>query len=396
MGVIAGYKQTELGVIPKDWDIITLGEIFTFKNGLNKGKEYFGFGTPIVNYMDVYKNSKLCAHDLKGKVNLSKQEIKAYEVKKGDVFFTRTSETVEEVGVASVMIDEPRDTVYSGFILRAHPKNEKLDDQFKRYCFSSNNIRKTIVSKATYTTRALTNGRILSGISMPLPPIPEQRAIANTLSDADALITSQDQLIAKKRDLKQAAMQDLLTGKRRLPGFSGVWGVKRFDQVFKKQNAKNHQIQTREYCENGSHPVIDQGKNAIVAYSDQSEKLFRPPQGGVIVFGDHTRIVKYADFDFLVGADGAQILTVEEKNSTKFFYYQLCVKEIPNTGYNRHYKFLKEMSFLVPTLPEQHAIAAVLSDMDTELNVSEQKRDKTKAIKQGMMQELLTGRIRLN
>jgi len=215
-----GYRH------PIDWGIITLGDLFTFKNGLNKGKEYFGYGTPIVNYMDVYKRSGIRAADLNGRVNLSKQEIKAYEVHKGDVFFTRTSETTDEVGLASVMLDDPQDTVFSGFVLRARPSNECLDDQFKKYCFSTNEVRKAIISKSSYTTRALTNGRLLSSVTIPLPPIHEQRAIAAALGDVDALIAALDRLIAKKCGIKQAAMQELLTGKGRLPGFNTT-GVRR-------------------------------------------------------------------------------------------------------------------------------------------------------------------------
>ncbi|MBN1295595.1 hypothetical protein JXA80_02365, partial [bacterium] len=90
----AGYKQTDIGPIPEDWDLHTIGDYFEFKNGLNKAKEFFGYGTPIVNYMDVYKHSGLYKKDIFGKVTLSKEEIRNYQVKKGDVFFTRTSETL--------------------------------------------------------------------------------------------------------------------------------------------------------------------------------------------------------------------------------------------------------------------------------------------------------------
>lgn len=117
-----GYKITEVGVIPSDWEVISLGEVFDCKNGLNKEKQYFGQGTPIVNYMDVYKKNGLFSTDLAGKVTLSSQEIKNYEVKKGDVFFTRTSETVDEIGISAVMLEEIKDAVFSGFVLRARPQ----------------------------------------------------------------------------------------------------------------------------------------------------------------------------------------------------------------------------------------------------------------------------------
>ncbi len=218
-----GYKQTHLGIIPNSWEAVLLGDLFVFKNGLNKAKGYFGSGTPIVNYMDVYEHPGLKPNDLSGRVSLTPEEIRNYQVRKGDVFFTRTSETVEEIGVASVILYEPYDTVFSGFVLRARPRDGRLNDSYKQYCFASRSVRSQIVSNSTHTTRALTNGQALSKVWIAVPPIQEQRAIAEVLSDVDGLINALDALIAKKRSIKQATMQQLLTGKTRLPGFRGEW-----------------------------------------------------------------------------------------------------------------------------------------------------------------------------
>ena len=111
-----GYKQTELGVIPEVWDARPIGDFFDFKNGLNKAKGFFGYGKPIVNYMDVYKNREMYSKNIHGRVDVNHQEIKSFNVKKGDVFFTRTSETVEEIGITSVLLDDLKNGVFSGFI----------------------------------------------------------------------------------------------------------------------------------------------------------------------------------------------------------------------------------------------------------------------------------------
>lgn len=218
--VPTGYKLTEVGVIPEDWDVIPLGLLFQFKNGLNKAKEFFGFGSPIVNYMDVFQHPALTAGNLLGRVNVNIRELKAYEVRQGDVFFTRTSETVDEIGIASVMLDDSEYTVFSGFVLRARPTDDTLHNVFKSYCFSAGYFRKQVTARASYTTRALTNGRLLSATLLARPARFEQIAIAAALSDVDALLDGLERLIAKKRDLKQAAMQQLLTGKTRLPQFA--------------------------------------------------------------------------------------------------------------------------------------------------------------------------------
>ena len=153
---------TNKSSIPDNWRLVELGNLFEFKNGLNKEKLAFGEGTPIVNYTDVYKSNYIKSSNLKGRVTLSLSEKERFEVRKGDVFFTRTSETIVDIGLASVVIDEPKDTVFSGFLLRARPKNNKLELLYKKYCFSTYQIRKEIIQKSTYTTRALTNGSYLS------------------------------------------------------------------------------------------------------------------------------------------------------------------------------------------------------------------------------------------
>jgi len=208
--------KTRLPGFGGEWEIVKLGDLFTFKNGLNKAKEFFGHGTPIVNYMDVYQRQALLHSDLTGRVQLSKAEIQNFDVRKGDVFFTRTSETADEVGIAAVMLDEPEDTVFSGFVLRARPRENRICDHFKAYCFSSSLVRIQIVSTASYTTRALTNGKLLSRVSLRLPPKEEQSAIATVLSDMDAEIQALEERRDKTKALKQGMMQQLLTGRIRL------------------------------------------------------------------------------------------------------------------------------------------------------------------------------------
>ena len=205
------------------WKKATIGELLDFKNGLNKGKEFFGHGTPIVNYTDVYTKRGLMASDIKGKVELSLSEIQRFDARKNDVFFTRTSETPEEVGISSVLLEDIPNCTFSGFILRGRPKNDMLLPEYCKYCFSTKEVREEIIQNCTYTTRALTNGRQLSAIEIPIPPIEEQKDIADTLSDIDTLICNYKKLIAKKKQIKLAAMQELLSGERRLQGFNGDW-----------------------------------------------------------------------------------------------------------------------------------------------------------------------------
>tara|TARA_R110002074_G_scaffold234473_1_gene406303 strand:- start:4035 stop:5312 length:1278 start_codon:yes stop_codon:yes gene_type:complete len=424
MELRAGYKQTEVGVFPEDWDMVPLGQIFEFKNGLNKAKGFFGYGTPIVNYMDVFQKTGLRITDVLGRVDVNLNELKAYEVRKGDVLFTRTSETVEDIGVASVMLDESYKTVFSGFVLRARPSDQSLNDEFKQYCFSTRYFRQQVTSRASYTTRALTNGRSLSATFLARPPLPEQRAIAAALSDADALIASLDALIAKKRDLKQATMQQLLTGKTRLPGFTGEWEVKHLGDVgccirgvsYKGDSdlSPRDTLQTKRLLRSNN------VQNAVIVTSElqfvsvncvSSEQVLKSDDilicmanGSKALVGKAGRFLISDGYDYTFGAfmgcfrpalglaDPNFVFSIFQTKQYRDHISNLLAGSSINNLAPRN---IESLEFAFPSLSEQIDISATLSNMDAELIALEVKRGKAYALKQGMMRELLTGRIRL-
>ena len=180
-----------------------IGELFEFKNGLNKGKEFFGRGTPIVNYTDVYKKNKIYLNDLLGTVETTNDEQERYSVKRGDVFFTRTSETKEEVGKTSVLLEDVENGVFSGFVLRARPKTELLIPEYCAYCFETYEFRKSVVRYSTYTTRALTNGGTLSKLKIPIPSIEIQNHIVTILDKFQDILSDTKGMLPKEIELRQ-------------------------------------------------------------------------------------------------------------------------------------------------------------------------------------------------
>lgn len=399
------YKQTEVGLIPSDWEVISLSEVFEFKNGLNKEKHFFGKGTPIVNYMDVFKNSGLKSGDLSGRVTLSPQEIKNFDVRKGDVFFTRTSETVEEIGISAVMLEDVKNTVFSGFVLRARPTNDKLDLEFKKYCFSTKEVRKEITSKSSYTTRALTNGRLLSAVKLAIPPTKaEQSAIATALSDADALIISLEKLIAKKRNIKQGAMQQLLQPKE-------GWEVKRLGEIGTIVTGSTPPTQIKEYW-NGSIPWITPTDISInqkdIFHSEREitntglQAIRKLPANTLLV----TCIASIGKNAILrnEGACNQQINAIIPNAGYSVDYLYFLIENsksyiIGKAGITATMMISKnefsEIVYAFPDFNEQTHIATILSDMDAEINALETKLEKYRKVKFGMMQNLLTGKIRL-
>ncbi|MBW3783740.1 hypothetical protein GL270_21305 [Aeromonas veronii] len=434
-----GYKKTEVGVIPEDWDILSLGEIFTFKNGINKSKDFFGFGSPIVNYMDVYSSSCIDGECINGLVSVSELEKKNYSAVKNDVFFTRTSETVNEVGLSSVLFGHVRDTVFSGFLLRARQRKNFFVGDYMKFCFREKSIRSQIQGTASYTTRALTNGTLLSKVLIPVPAKQEQFIIAKVLSDIDALIAALEQLIAKKQSIKTATMQQLLTGRARLPQFAqrpdGTtkgyktselgqipedWKVLPLGELchFENGDRSSNYPSSDEFVSFGI-PFINAGHidNGVIDSKGMdyiSAVIYARLGGGKVKPGDLVYCLRgslgkfgVVPDDFGMGAIASSLVIVRPITSrtscefiSEYFKSNISKRMVslwaggaaqPNLG-------AKELAnFLVP-LPnnlEQTAIATILSDMDSELNALEQKLAKARDLKQGMMQQLLTGRIRL-
>ena len=392
MDVKPGYKQTEAGVIPEEWDAGGLDRFWSVTDCKHVTAEFVPHGFPLASIKEVQSRFVELANVKQTTHHFYSLLIEGGRKPcPGDLIISRNA-TVGEI--AQVAEWHPPFAMGQDVCL-LRKKSPDYSTEFLQAIFQSPVIANQLTDLMVGSTFKRVNVEQIRNFSVPMPSPPEQRAIAGALSDVDALLGALNQFIAKKRDLKQAAMQQLLTGQTRLPGFHGEWEVASFGSVFSKVNAKEYQLQTLEYQVTGNFPIIDQGQQPVVGFSDREDKRFHCPKDGVVIFGDHTCIVKFVDFDFVVGADGTQILAAKPGHCARFHAFQLQHRGIPTTGYNRHFKFLKERSFVSPPLSEQTAIAEVLSDLDAELAGLEQRRAKTRALKQGMMQELLTGRIRL-
>ena len=168
------------------------------------------------------------------------------------------------------------------------------------------------------------------------------------------------------------------------------WCVDPFTQLIERCSNRN-KVQKTFYKDKGMFPIVDQGQEFVAGYTDDSSQLYSEKLP-VIIFGDHTRIIKYVDFQFATGADGVQLIRPKgSKLDSKFFYYALCNIPIRNEGYARHYKLLKETNIVYPSsLEEQKKIAAILSSVDNTIQATQAVIDQTRRVKQGLLQQLLT------
>jgi type I restriction enzyme S subunit len=223
----------------------------------------------------------------------------------------------------------------------------------------------------------------------------EQEAIAEAISGADAIIESLEKLIAKKQNIKQGTMQQLLTGKKRLPGFTDKWETKKLGEVLAYEQPTKYLVKSTEYYDNSEIAVLTANKSFILGYTDETDGVFENVP--VIIFDDFTTASKFVEFPFKVKSSALKILKLKDENhNLNFLFGKMQLIRFPLGGHKRYWiSEFQHLEIETPSFDEQNAISQVLIDMDAEIEALERKRDKYKSIKQGMMQELLTGKTRL-
>ena len=398
MEVKPGYKQTEVGVIPEEWEVKTLFELAERK------KELFDDGDWIESEHITTQGIRLIQTGNIGVGRFTEKDTKKYiyeksftslrckQLRLGDLLVCRLA---DPAGRACVLPDIGEERIVTSVdVTIFRPPSEMADRVFLSNVFSTPEWFRAVSDRSGGTTHKRISRSALGRIPVLHPPLPEQRAIATALSDVDGLLGGLDRLIAKKRDLKQAAMQQLLTGQTRLPGFHGEWGVKRLGDVVRITKG---QLITEGTAIPGAIPVIAGGKKPAYFHN-------KPNRAGktVTISASGASAGYVAFFDEPIFASDCSTISESGDYSIEFVYFQLQLKQATiykaQTGGAQphiHAADINPIEFFWPTVPEQTAIAEVLGDMDAELAALEQRREKTRALKQAMMQELLTGRTRL-
>ncbi len=211
----SGYEF--IGEIPNDWDVCRLRNIGTPQNGISKGGEFFGKGYPFVSYGDVYKNYSL-PETIAGLIESTEEERERYSVKAGDIFFTRTSETIEEVGFSSVCEKDIPDATFAGFLIRVRPFTDDLYVGYSKYYFRSNHHSIYLVKEMNLVTRASLGQDLLKSMPVLVPPMDEQKEITDYLdkkcAEIDLLITKKTNLLTELENYKKSLIYEYVTGKK--------------------------------------------------------------------------------------------------------------------------------------------------------------------------------------
>ncbi len=368
MTVQLGYKQTEIGVIPVDWASARIDELARITTGsrntedqVEDGSYPFFVRSPKVERINTYSYNDEAVLTVGDGVGT------------GRVFHYITGKF------------DAHQRVYC-----IHQFSDRLDGRYFFYQFSNRFYRRSMSMTAKSSVDSI-RLEMIAGMAIPLPLQAEQRAIASALSDVDALLESLNQLIAKKRDIKWATMQQLLTGRTRLPGFCSKWKLKRLGEVLTICHGKS---QRDVVVADGPYPVLATGGQIGTA----SRPLYDKPS---VLIGRKGTIdqPQYMATPFWT-VDTLFYSVMNDGNCAKFFYYRFCL--IKWTQFSEasgvpslNARTIEDIELLCPAPDEQVAISGVLSDLDAEITALEARRDKTRDLKQAMMQELLTGRTRL-
>lgn len=394
------YKMTEIGAIPKAWNVIELGEISRYEGG----------SQPYLNYF-----SDRCHVGYIRLIQIRDYKTDKYAVYIPSALARKTCDEndimIGRYGPPIFQILRGLKGAYNVALIKAIP-NEKINRSFFYYTLTRNDLFQLIELLSRRSSGQTGVDLIgLKTFKIALPPIEEQTAIATALSDIDALISALDKKVAKKQQIKQGAMQQLLTGKKRLAGFSkncsykmtelgsipADWEVKKIGEL---TNIITGNKNTQDKIEDGMYPffVRSQIVERINSYSFDGEGVLTAGDGvgtGKVYhyingkFDFHQRVYLIHNFDSRLNANYFYCFF------SRYFYDRINQMTAKSSVDSVRREMISDMPIILPSINEQTAIAQVLTDMDNEINQLETERDKYKQIKAGMMQQLLTGKIRL-
>ena len=424
MELMDGYKMTDVGIIPMDWEVSTLKDISIVKTGpfgsaLHE-KDYVLDGTPIIT-VEHLGEFGITTQNLPRVSDIDLKRLKTYSLKKGDLVFSR----VGSVDRNSIISQNEDGWLFSGRLLRIRIKNEVTFPPYLNYYFRQEVFKDRVRKMAVGQTMPSLNTKILNAIEVALPStLKEQKAIATALSEMDALLQSIDQLIAKKRAIKQGAMQQLLTppseGGKRLEEFRGEWEVKTLGEIGEFKNGINKGKKDFGFGSPfvnlmdvfGKSTINKEVKFGLVNSSSIERQQYELRRGDVLFIRSSVKpsgvgltslvydnlentvfsgfLIRFRPFDKLDFNYKVHCF-YEEK-----FRQRVMDSSTISANTNINQEALKNLHLIFPpTKEEQKAIAKILSDMDREINSLEKQRAKYQQLKKGMMQELLTGKIRL-
>lgn len=421
------YKQTELGLLPEDWEVAKLGKKFRFISNNTFSRDFLcedgeikniHYGDVLIKYGSTLDVSQSDIPTINSEL-LPSYQLKCF-AEDGDIIIADTAED-ETVCKATELWNIGGKRVVAGLhTMWCRPAQNTFAIKFLGYFMNTSLYHNQVLPLIQGIKVSSVSKSAIQGTWLCIPPIEEQRRIASALTSIDNLIDSLDRLIAKKRDIKQGAMQQLLSGKKRLKGFTEPWVEKKLGDIgyfLKGSGISKSQANSGTLCAVRYGELYTLHHNYIKTYNSHISKdvaqFATKIQKGDILFAcsgeTKEEIGKCAafvdDVEAYAGGDILILRTDQEQCSDIFLGFllnmpiaanQKAAKGQGDAVVHISKEALSNINSLFPSKEEQQAIASVLTSMDNALSALEAKRKKYEQIKQGMMQQLLTGRISLN
>ena len=361
---------------PNGVEFKTMGEICDFIRGPFGGslkKECF-----VNNGYAVYEQQNAIYNKLEFRYFIDENkynELKRFIIHSNDLIVSCSG----TIGKVMIIPNNAPKGIINQALLKLTP-HRNINSKYLKYLFE--NSIETILNDCSRggAIKNVPSVSELKKIKIPVPPIEVQTKIANFLSLIDRKIELQEKLVENLNLYKKGLLKKVFSNNL-------GWKSAKFDDIFKVISTKKYQINSKEYLTFGKYPIIDQGKKKIIGYSNNQDKVLKCRKDGLIVFGDHTRELKFIDFDFIVGADGVQLI-YSSIVTTKYLYYYLQTCNIQNDGYSRHFKYLKEFNYLIPSIEEQNQIANLFSNLDKKIELETKKLQDLKTYKKGLLQKM--------
>ena len=396
-----------------EWKTYTLNElsISGITNGIFKNRSSFGRGNPLINVMDTYRSLRVDVDKLE-MLDVSESEIHRFSALPGDLFFVSSSLKKEGIGNCCVLLHAPDRCVFECHLMRLRPNRDIVDSEFLALATTSQRFRANIIAASGTTTMTTLSQDQLGSVLVKLPPLPEQRKIADILSTWDEALTRLDALIASKERRKKALMQQLLSGKRRVGGAKGTWKIVTLGEML-DPITRTVSKPSVKFLAAG---IRSHGKGVFLKPDFRPEgialdELFELRTGDLVVnitfaWEGAAAIVPEEANGALVSHRFPTFLFKGAKASRPFFRHYIRSKRfifdcgLASPGGAGRNRVLSKKAFLdialkVPDFKEQEQIGAILDTADQQLNLLRTQRTALEQQKRGLMQRLLTGKIRV-
>lgn len=386
-----GYKQTKVGVIPDDWEVVKVGEVCdSIVPGRNKPANFNGI-IPWITTPDITSKH---IYDTKSNLYITIEEAK----KIGSKIVPKNSVIMSCVGELGLLSLTQKEIVINQQ-LHAFLPSSKIQTEFLYYTLS---LQKSYMdSVATKTSVPYMNKNNCNSIPIPLPPIKEQEKIAEILSTWDDAIIKQEQLIEQKQVFKRGIMQQIFSQELRFKGDNSndypAWDYLELSDLLTYKQPTKYLVSSKDYCDDYKIPVLTAGKSFILGYTNETSGIFRENLP-VIIFDDFTTSNQFVNFKFKVKSSAMKILLpATDKVNIRYIYERMQFIDFALGDEHKRY-WISEYSrevIEVPSSEEQNKIADFLTSFDDEITKQTEILEQLKLQKQSLMQKLLTGQVRV-